>query len=187
MGDESNIEASEDPKIILREKNISLILDSYDDMFSDFDPRPYSARGLSDDFLIECRRAVRGKKTESPILELRLLVPKNKRRITKEPMIKKRLKDYFQNQAKEKQKEMTQTRREGIKWLFIGFSLALISSLLITQKDFLFSLPLILTEPGGWFSLWTGLDKFFIEPRGKKLELEFNNNMAKMIIKFYNY
>ncbi|NYT12918.1 MAG: hypothetical protein GKC01_00225, partial [Candidatus Methanofastidiosa archaeon] len=79
MKDESNIEASEDPKIILREKNISLILDSYDDLFSDFDPRPYSVRGLSDDFLIECRRAVRGIKTESPVLELRLLVPKNKR------------------------------------------------------------------------------------------------------------
>lgn len=187
MEEESNTEASEDPKIILREKNISLILDSYDDLFSDFDPRPYSARGLSDDFLIECRRAVRGKKTESPILELRLLVPKNKRRITKEAMIKKRLKDYFQNQAKEKQKEMTQTRREGAKWLFIGFSLSLISSFLIIQKDFLFSLPLIITEPGGWFSLWTGLDKLFIEPKGKKPELEFNNNMAKMIIKFYNY
>jgi len=38
-------------------------------------------------------------------------------------MIKKRLKDYFQNQTKEKQKEMAQTRREGVKWIFIGPSL----------------------------------------------------------------
>lgn len=187
MEEESNIEASEDPKIILREKNISLILDSYDDLFSDFDPRPYSVRGLSDDFLVECRRAVRGIKTESPVLELRLLVPKNKRKPAKETMIKKRLKDYFQNQVKEKQREMTQSRREGGKWLVIGFSLALISSLLITQDEFLFSLPLIITEPGGWFSLWTGLDKLFIEPKGKKPELEFNNKMANMSIKFYNY
>jgi len=187
MEEESNTEASEDPKIILREKNISLILDSYDDIFSDFDPRPYSIRGLSDDFLVECRRAVRGIKTESPVLELRLLVPKNKRKPAKETMIKKRLKDYFQNQVKEKQKEMTQSRREGVKWLAIGFSLSLISSLLIIKKEFLFSLPLIITEPGGWFSLWTGLDKLFIEPKGKKPELEFNNKMAKMSIKFYNY
>jgi len=187
MEDESKIEFSEDPKIILREKNISLILDSYDDLFSDFDPRPYSARGLSNDFLIECRRAVRGLKTESPVLELRLLVPKNKRKIAKETMIKKRLKDYFQNQVKEKQMELTTTRRDGAKWLFIGFSLALISTLLITQEGFLFRLPLIISEPGGWFSFWTGLDKIFIEPKSKKPEFEFNNNMAKMSIRFYTY
>ena len=187
MKKESILEASEDPKIILREKNISLILDSYDDIFSDFDPRPYSARGLSDDFLIECRRAVRGKKTESPVLELRLLVPKNKRKLAKETMIKKRLKDYFQNQAIEKQKELTQSRRDGIKWLAIGILFSLISTFLITLEGFLFNLLLIITEPGGWFSLWTGLDKLFIEPKGKKPELEFHNKMAKMIIIFHSY
>lgn len=184
---DSNIEANEDTKIILREKNISLILDSYDDLFSDFDPRPYSVRGLSDDFLIECRRAVRTLKTESPVLELRLLVPKNKRKTTKETMIKKRLKEYFQNQLKEKQIELKQLRREGAKWIFIGFSLALTSSLLLTQKDFLYSLPLIITEPGGWFSFWTGLDKLFIEPKGKIHEFEFFNKMAKMGVRFYSY
>lgn len=185
--EKSNIEASENSKIILREKNISLILDSYDDLFSDFDPRPYSARGLSDDFLIECRRAIRGKKTELSILELRLLVPKNKRKITSENMIKKRLKDYFQNQAIEKQKELTQSRRDGIKWLAIGVVFSLISTFLINLEGFLFNLLLIITEPGGWFSLWTGLDKLFIEPKGKKPELEFHNKMAKMIIIFYSY
>lgn len=187
MKNESNIEDSEDPKIILREKNVSLILDSYDDIFSDFDPRPYSSRGLSNDFLIECRRAVRGIKTESPVLELRLLVPKNKRKAAKETMIKKRLKDYFQNQVKEKQMELKQTRRDGGKWILIGFSLSLISTLLITQEEFLFKLPLIITEPGGWFSFWTGLDKIFIEPKGKKPEFEFNNNMANMNVRFYSY
>ena len=187
MKNESKIEENEDPKIILREKNVSLILDSYDDIFSDFDPRPYSSRGLSNDFLIECRRAVRGIKTESPVLELRLLVPKNKRKAAKETMIKKRLKDYFQNQVKEKQMELKQTRRDGGKWILIGFSLALISTLLITQEEFLFKLPLIITEPGGWFSFWTGLDKIFIEPKGKKPEFEFNNNMANMNVRFYSY
>lgn len=184
---ESNIDSSEYPKIILREKNISLILDSYDDIFSDFDPRPYSARGLSDDFLVECRRAVRGTKTESPVLELRLLVPKNKRKIGPENMIKKRLKDYFQNQAKEKQKELVQSRREGIKWLIIGITFSLISTFLISQEGFLYSMPLIITEPGGWFSLWTGLDKVFLETKSKRPEIEFYEKMAKITVKFYSY
>ena len=41
--------------------NISLILESYTDIFSDFDPRPYDQRTLSDDFLLECKKAVRRK------------------------------------------------------------------------------------------------------------------------------
>ena len=35
---------------------IFLWLDDFDDIFSDFDPRPYSARELSDDFLDEVRK-----------------------------------------------------------------------------------------------------------------------------------
>ena len=36
-----------------KEGNVSLVLESYNDIFSDFDPRNYSERALSDDFLIE--------------------------------------------------------------------------------------------------------------------------------------
>ena len=39
-------------EVELREGNISLVLDSYDDLFSDFDPRDYSQKALSDDFLV---------------------------------------------------------------------------------------------------------------------------------------
>jgi len=60
----------------LREGNISLILDSYDDIFSDFDPGDYSERALSDDFLSECKKAAVNKEER---LELRFLVPKTKR------------------------------------------------------------------------------------------------------------
>ncbi len=172
---------------ILREANISLILDSYDDLFSDFDPRPYSERALSDDFMVECKKAARERKNEPQALELRFLVPMNKRIRAEEGRIKKRLKDYFLNQAKEKQKDLKLSRREGIKWLIIGITFSLISTLLINQEGIIYSIPLIITEPGGWFSLWTGLDKVFLETKAKKPELEFYNRMAKMSIKFYSY
>ena len=57
----------------LREGNISLILDDYNDLFSDFDPRHYSERALSDDFLAESKRASRDKPAGS--LEVKFLVP----------------------------------------------------------------------------------------------------------------
>ena len=46
---------------LLKKSEISLSLDNYDDIFSDFDPRPFSQRALSDDFLIEAKKASRDK------------------------------------------------------------------------------------------------------------------------------
>ncbi|KYC45354.1 MAG: hypothetical protein APG12_00832 [Candidatus Methanofastidiosum methylothiophilum] len=178
---------SESLKTYLKQGNISLVLDGYEDLFSDFDPRPYSKRTLSDDFISECKKVVREKKGEISNLELRLLLPKYKRKTSDETIIKRRLKEYFLKQANEKQKELNQSRREGGKWILIGFSLSFLSTLLIRQGNPIFNLPLIITEPGGWFSFWTGLDKLFIEPKGKKPENEFYKNMSKMTVKFLNY
>ena len=52
---------------------VSLWLDTYEDIFSDFDPHPFGQRALSEDFLAEAKRAVRDRRDEVP--ELRLLVP----------------------------------------------------------------------------------------------------------------
>lgn len=38
--------------------SISLWIDSYDDIFSDFDPRHFSLRNISDDFLYEVKKGV---------------------------------------------------------------------------------------------------------------------------------
>ena len=43
----------EETEKLLQQSEISLLLDSYDDIFSDFDPRPYNQRALSQDFLAE--------------------------------------------------------------------------------------------------------------------------------------
>src|SRR5262249_60242404 len=76
---------------------VSLWLDNYDDIFSDFDPRPYSQRALSEDFLAEARRAVRDRHDEVP--ELRLLVPTPARHVEDETIIRKRLHEHFRKHA----------------------------------------------------------------------------------------
>lgn len=48
-------------KEIIDKAEISLVLDTYDDIFSDFDPRPYGERALSSDFLDEAKKAARDK------------------------------------------------------------------------------------------------------------------------------
>ena len=43
-------------------RDISIWLETYDDIFSDFDPKAYSERVLSDDFLVEIRKVSYEKK-----------------------------------------------------------------------------------------------------------------------------
>ena len=42
-------------------RDISIWLDNYDDIFSGFDPKPYSERVLSDDFLTEVGKVCKEK------------------------------------------------------------------------------------------------------------------------------
>lgn len=84
-GKENNSQTAgleEEKEKLLKLSEICLILDTYDDIFSDFDPRPYDERGLSDDFLSEARKAVKKKPSET--IELKFLIPANKRNLSDE-------------------------------------------------------------------------------------------------------
>ena len=92
-------------------KEVSFWLDGYDDIFSDFDPRPYSQRSLSDDFLAEARKASRDKDQDK--LELRLLVANDKRDPKIEAMIRKRLRDHFSKHANQLRADIRKTRNSS--------------------------------------------------------------------------
>ena len=78
--------------------SIQIALDHYDDIFSDFDPSPFSQRMLSDDFLKEMqKRYIETKKGE---FEIRFSLPASIRDVKTEGLVKKRLKDYFHKQIK---------------------------------------------------------------------------------------
>jgi len=171
---------------ILRQGNISLILDSYDDLFSDFDPRPYNDRALSDDFLIECKRATRDI-PESEELELRLLVPKNKRDIDDEIRIKKRLRSHFQKHTHKRQTELKALKKEGSIWFFVGAMFIAFAAMLSEQTGFVYKILFVMFEPAGWFTVWTGLEKLFLDTKEKMPEFQFYQKMAKMQITFYSY
>ncbi|MBI2629036.1 hypothetical protein HYW74_03060 [Candidatus Pacearchaeota archaeon] len=177
-------ELSEEEK--MRQGNISLILDSYNDIFSDFDPRGYSERALSDDFLLECKRAARDKDLETGF-ELRLLVPKNRRNLNDEGKIKQRLKIHFHKHFRQKHDEIRSIKREGIAWVAMGLIFIFLATIIYAYKGFLFNLLFVILEPAGWFTLWSGLDKIFIISREKKPELDFYVKMANAKIVFISY
>ncbi len=172
-------------EIHLREGNVSLILDSYNDLFSDFDPRSYSERGLSVDFLDECKRAVREKEEST---ELRLLVPKNKRNNPEENIIKKRLTEHFIKHFHEKKAGVRKIKGVGFAWFFAGVIVSVFATLfLVGEENFWFKFLMILLEPASWFFFWEGLYKIFITSREKLPEYEFYKKMAESKISFHSY
>jgi len=169
----------------MKQANISLITDNYEDIFSDFDPRPYLQRSLSEDFLEECKRAARDKEDG---LELRILVPKDQRNVKDEWKIKKRLKEHFSHHLNIEENKFNSTRREGLLWVFLGAIVNLIVVYgLITFKGDVAQVIFGFFEVPVWFLVWEGMGKIFMESKKNRHGYDFYKKMAKAEINFTEY
>lgn len=165
---------------------VSLWLDNYDDIFSDFDPRPYGQRALSEDFLAEARRAVRNRRDEVP--ELRLLVPVAARHVENETIIRKRLRDHFRKHADRLRRERQRTIWVSLGVAAAGFALMTTSTLLRRQSETVGRTVLqVFLEPAGWFAVWFGLDQLFYGTREIAQERAFYRKMARAEVVFTAY
>jgi len=179
-------EELKNPKNNNLDYSISLWIDSYDDIFSDFDPRPFSARNISDDFLYEVKK-VSGE-NDFLIKEFKLLIPSNERNFETELVITKRLHNYFtKNQYYFLGKKTTEIKKGFLFTLFgvlmmVGASLV---SSLNTDK-ILWHTLLVIIEPAGWFLVWSGMETLINTSRKEKPELDFYNKISKSKIVFLN-
>jgi len=162
---------------------IPLVLDSYNDIFSNFDPRPYTHKALSGDFLLECKKASVEKNDK---IKLRLFVPKNKRNPLEEIKIKKRLKEHFNKHFQKKKKEISGIKVEGAFWIVLGSIMMIVSAIFFGKQDLSFPVHLLITlvQPAGWFFLWEGLGKILITPQEKMPDYNFYKKMADSEISF---
>ena len=178
-------ETSEDETTrLMKLSEISLWLDTYDDIFSDFDPRPYSERALSDDFLSEAKKA--SKEKTSGRIELRFIVPGEQRNNDLEVIIRKRLHEHFRKHAVQLEEEAKMLQRRGVITAAFGFLLMMLASYVSWRKSdsFIYSMLMTVLEPSGWFITWFGLDQLFYTSNQKKPDLEFYMKMAKCDIEF---
>ncbi|MEK7227655.1 MAG: hypothetical protein AAB641_02075 [Patescibacteria group bacterium] len=160
-------------------KEISLRLNHYDDIFSDFDIRPYSRRALSSDFLDEIRRASYDKYNDG--IELNLYVPETERDAPKEEVIADRLTTHFK-------KHFIILRKEKGKILLLGWfmiCLGVASMILATRiiykdptNNIGLSFLLAFLEPAAWFLLWEGMDQVIFTSKELEPELSFYRKMA---------
>lgn len=173
---------------IIEMSEISLNLKTYEDIFSNFDPRPYSQRALSDDFLIEAKKVSR--ETAKGAIELNLLMPNDKRNSNNEALIKKRLKEYFKKHYHLIETEKRTTIKNGTMFAMVGVLLMFIGVLVLfklPQENFLTAFLVILLEPAGWFLLWEGMYMVIFESKNKNQDLDFHKKMSNATISFHGY
>lgn len=172
----------------LKMSDIPLWLDRYNDIFSEFDSRPYSQRALSTDFLFEARKASRDK--EIGKIDLKLFMPKAKRDIQTENVIIRRLKDHFKKHQDLIHKDQRALVNKGLRFTIIGLVVMFLAAYIIfvaTENKLWINFLIIVLEPAGWFLFWEGLDMVLFEPKHVKPKLEFYRKMANCKITFLSY
>lgn len=170
---------------IIQPSEIRLLLNSYDDIFSIFDPRPYSQKALSEDFLSEAKKASRDKKDG---IQLNLLIPVKKRKKHEEEIIRKRLKEHFSKHFDLLKKDVKNiVLKQGLSFIISGIIIMFIASVLLffyKEQTFFITFLIIFLEPAGWFLFWEGLGLVIFESKKVKPNLEFYEKMSKCKISF---
>jgi len=157
---------------------LAVRLDTYDDIFSDFDPRPHSRRELSEDLMKELGRRYR----ENPKggLELRFYIPASVREPRIEGIIRKRLKEHFEQERQKIRSQIKEHRKKGVRYAAAGFLFLTAELMLTLSTDELWaSIAGILLTPAGWFALWTGLEKLVEVPFNLVHQQSFYGKFAK--------
>ena len=152
-------------KKLLNHSEVSLVIDDYNDIFSDFDPRPFNKRALSDDFLLAAKKAA---KDENRLVQLNFLIPKSKRDLDEEKLIKKRLNHHFEKNYSALEREKSKIVKNGTGFIAAGIILMLVASLILSRRvggGFLLNFLIVLFEPGGWFLFWEGLYQVVFESK----------------------
>lgn len=146
-------------------REITIQLDTYDDIFSDFDPRPYQGRELSEDFLKEIQR--RYLEDKRGRFEVRFTIPTAERDVNEEALIKRRLREHFAFMAKTEEESIKSTKQRGYIYILMGTAvlLANIVALYALEESSLFYQVLsIILVPAGWYGTFTGIGKVIDEP-----------------------
>ncbi len=180
----------ENPKIkitMAKNANVSIWLDSFNDIYSDFDSRSLNDRTLSDDFIHEIRKMAIEKPDGK--IDLQLLIPAGLRNSENESIIIKRLHNQFRQTSTLITQEKRKFKKRGIFMALTGFVLMILAAYLslIENHSFLIKIFRVILEPACWFLVWTGLDQLYNTVYKKNPDHDFNLRMIHARISFQSY
>ncbi len=141
-------------------REISIVIDDWDDIFSDFDPRPLSERAFSEDFIYELKKRYRESKS-GKILVL-ICAPADLADDRSEKIVIQRLKREFKHEALQQRRDIFRIRTQGVVFVVCGICfLGTLTFLTYTERLSKLGIDLlsIILMPLGWFGMWEGLSK----------------------------
>lgn len=178
----------------VKEDDIAIWLNSYNDIFSSFDPRPYPQRALNDTFLLELRRACKVKDPSK--VRIKFLIGDEKRSMRDENLIRKRLHDHFRKHYDAVQSEIKKSRAKGIGFIITGVALVLVATwmqvyfkdrVVTSTLNFGKTLLTILLGPGSLFMMWNGFERTIIVAEKEGEDRKFYKTMSECPIEFETY
>ncbi len=162
-------------------ETISMRLERYSNIFSDFDIQPYSVRSLSVDFLDELKRAAHDKRGGE--IELVLHIPKEEHNEPHNIAIKERLTAHFKKHYYLFLEEKRRILKLGISMVTMGI-LCMIAAAFIIFKDpsenLYLSFLVVFLEPAAWFLLWEGMDQIIFNSKHMSEDLDFYRKMSNL-------
>lgn len=167
-------------------KVLSVSLDDYSDIYSDFDSRHYTSRRISEDFLNELRNDIQYR--EKPFEELCLLIPELKRNEDTEGEIVNSLKKFFKQQFHTYKLRAKRKFRISLVLLFTGIIIMMLNATLIFLEihSILFTLLSTILEPASWFLLWTSIDYLLYDWKELMHKKLFFERFSEISIVFKN-
>lgn len=117
-------------------KTIPFTLNSYESLFSHFDPRSFNSRDISEDFIESCKQKLLKEKMNQQIL-MKLLVPTTIFNEEINETISKRLSEFFALNASISYNKMWWNRFTSALWIIVGvFMIAAITILQIVFETY---------------------------------------------------
>lgn len=167
-------------------RKLSISIDDYNDLFSDFDARNYTERSVSEDFLHQLKKVVA--ESEEDIHELNFLITTKQHNTEQEAIIIKRLQEHFKNRHNHYLLKKKKEQQKGLLFFLTGSALLFIATylLLIQEKQLLLNALIVVLEPAGWFLSWTGLETLFNNTKWRTHELTLYAKLKKCKVHFSN-
>ena len=141
-------------------KEISMAIDDWNDIFSDFDPRPLGERALSEDFIAELKKRYRETRKGSFLVSI--YAPVALKDEKSEKKVIQRLKKNFRHRSLRRQKELNRIRVRGSFFVITGICFLGFLTLATYFRffgDLTVELLSIILMPLGWFGVWEGFSK----------------------------
>jgi hypothetical protein len=159
---------------------IILALDSYDDIFDDFDMQGYIERALSADFVNVLNSRI--KKTDlKEKIGVIFTIPKNRRDDKTEELITKRLTGHFVNMARYWEEKEKETSSFAMFLVALGLIFFIVGQLLIHQFAPFFDEYLIIPA---WILTFYGLDKMLSDKPKASSKRQFYDAISKAKLTF---